>query len=299
MPIVGFLVPGTSESYGRYVEAFLVELKERGYVPGRDVVLELRLADEMLDRLTALAGDLASRKVDVIVTASIPATKAARHATAIIPIIQASGGDLILSGLADGLARPGGNVTGLYNMTEDLAPKLLQHLMDVAHEPRRLGVLVNPNNEVTERSFSQIQEGARMLGIEYLIYRAPNRFALDETFAKLSHKGLGGLIILSDPMFLSSSRYIVTLAANARVPTIYPFRAFAADGGLMSYGIDLRANFRRAAVYLDKILKDAEPAELPIEQPVKFEMVINLKTAKALGITIPPSIMVRADEVIE
>jgi len=299
VPRVGILLPGSADSHGAYLAVFMQRIRELGYVEGRNINVDIRWAEGSLERLSLLANELVERSVDAIVTGSAPATVAARQATSRIPIVQAGGGDPTRSGTADSLARPGGNVTGLSNQTEDLGAKLLELLLLVVPAVSQVDVLINPNNPVTERQFANIQEASAVLRVVVRAIAASDTASLDDAFVKVSRSEARGLIVPSDPMYLSSSRRIVALVGKTRLPAIYPFRQFVIDGGLMSYGVDLRYNFRRAAAFVDRILKGTQAADLPIEQPTKFDLVINLKTAKAFGLEISPTLLARADEVIE
>ena len=293
-----FLLPGSANSHGAYLAVFMQRIRELGYVEARNVNVDVRWAEGSLDRLSLLATELVERNVDVIVTGSAPATVAAQQATTRIPIVQAGGGDPTRSGAADTLARPGGNVTGAQR-DEELGGKLLELLLLMVPAISRVDVLINSNNPVTERQFANMQEVSAALRVVTRLIATPEVATLGDALAKVSRSETSGLIVPSDPMYLSNSRRIVELVSKARLPAIYPFRQFVADGGLMSYGVDLNYNFRRAAAFVDRILKGTQSADLPIEQPTKFELVINLKTAKALGLTVPQTLLATADEVIE
>ncbi|HEV2547210.1 MAG TPA: ABC transporter substrate-binding protein [Stellaceae bacterium] len=296
---IGMLLPGSSRTHGSYIAAFRQGLVELGYTEGHQFALELALAEGQLDRLPSLASDLVARKVDVIVTGSTQATLAAREATTSIPIVQAGGGDLVRLGVVPNLAHPDGNVTGLNNESSDLSSKLLEMLVLLIPTLSRVGVLSNPRNPVNEWKVANIQEGARSLNVATEVVPVSEKAALDGAFETLAHEDLGGLVVLDDALFVANARHIVDLAARTHLPTVYPFRAFVDAGGLMSYGVSLADNYHRAATFAYRILNGAIPVDLPVEQPTKFQLVINSKAAKTLGIPVSPSILVRADEVIE
>ena len=283
-------------------EAFLQGLRDLGYVEGRTVVIEYRFDEEKLERLPALAAELVALKVDVIVTGSTPAALAAKQATRTLPIVFVAVGDPVGSGLVTSLARPGGNVTGLSNLAPELVGKCLELLKQAVPGVSRVAVLWQPGavGERTEKDMlKEAEVAARALGVrlQFVEARGPEDF--DRAFSDMTRARAGALTVLGSAMFFSERRRLVDLAAKNRLPAVYPWREFVDAGGLMAYGPDLADLFRRAATYVDKILKGAKPADLPVEQPTKFELVINLKTAKALGLTIPPSLLGRADQVIE
>jgi putative ABC transport system substrate-binding protein len=292
---IGYL----ADPSGPTVEAFRHGLREFGYVEGQNITLEYRWSGGKIDRFPALAAELVQLKVDIIVVASTPAGLAAKHATTTIPIVMAAGGDPVGSGLVGSLARPGGNITGLSNLAEDLIAKLLELLKAAIPTVSRVAVLANPDNRVHPTFLKEIEGAARTLSVVLSPLEARGPDELEGAFTRAIRERAGALIVLPDPMFVSHRAPIVSLAAKKRLPTIYGFREFVDAGGLMSYGVNLQDNFRRAAGYVDKILKGAKPADLPVEQPTKFELVINMKTAKALGLTIPRSLLLRADEVIQ
>jgi putative tryptophan/tyrosine transport system substrate-binding protein len=296
---IGMLLPGSTLTHGRYIAAFRRGLRELGYTEGRHFSLDVSLAEGRLDRLPSLATELAALKVDVIVSGSDEGTLAARQSTTSIPIVQGGGGDLVRLGMAQSLAHPGANVTGLNNEASDLSAKLLEMLLLMIPTVSQIGVLTNPTAPQTQSQIVNILEAGRALHVAAHIIAASERAALDDAFGALLREHLGALVVVRNALFVSNSRRIVELAASARLPVIYPFRSFVEEGGLMSYGVNLADNFRRAASFVDRILKGASPADLPVEEPTKFELVINMKTVKALGITIPPTLLARTDEVIE
>ncbi len=299
MARIGWLSTGSTTSHGLLLEGFREGLRELGYMEGKNIAIEYRWAEGRLDRLPPLATELVQLKVDVLVTAGSPGIRAAKQATTTIPIVMAAGGDPVGSGYVASLARPGGNITGLSNLAEDLVAKLLELLKNAVPGVSRVAVLSNPANPAHASFRRVIQDAARTLGVTLLPVDARGPHEFDGAFATMIKERAQGLVELPDPMFLTERNRLTDLAVRNRLPAIYGFKEHAAAGGLMAYGVNLRDSYRRAATYVDKILKGAKPADLPIEQPTKFELVINLKTAKALGLTIPPSLLLRADQVIE
>jgi putative ABC transport system substrate-binding protein len=274
-------------------------LRELGWVEGENVVYERRFAENRVERLPELAADLVRLKVDVIVAGGTLAPLAAKRATSTIPIVMNSCGDPLGTGLVASLARPGGNVTGMSLMVPDLAGKRLELLREVLPGLARVAVLWDSANPYTTIGFKETQSAARTLGLEVqsLEVRSPDDF--DRAFEAARQQHPDALVTVDDPLTITYLKLIIDFAAGQRLPSVHELKEFAAAGGLVSYGTNLAAVIRRAAGYVDKILRGAKPADLPVQQPTKFELVINLKTAKALGITIPPSLLVRADEVIE
>ena len=301
IPRIGWLANNPAGS-PHLLEAFLQGLRDLGYVEGRNVVIEYRDAEGKLERLPALAAELVALKVDVIVAAGPPAALAAKQATRTLPIVFASSGDPVTSGLVTSLARPGGNVTGLSAVAPELVGKCLEQLKQAVPGVSRVAVLWQPGGlgERTDKYIlKEAEVAARALGVRLQFVEARGPADFDRAFSDMTRARAGALTVLSTPMFVSERRRLVDLAAKNRLPAVYPWREFVDAGGLMSYGPNLADMFRRAATYVDKILKGAKPADLPVEQPTKFELVINLKTAKALGLTIPASVLARADEVIQ
>ena len=302
VPRIGFLGlhPGPNP---RLREAFLQRLRDLGYVEGRSVVIEWRYAEEKLERLPALAAELVALKVDVIVTGGgTPTALAAKQATRTLPIVFTSASDPVTDGLVTSIARPGGNVTGLSSLAPELVGKCLEQLKQAVPGFSRVAVLRQPD-AVGERTDKDMVQGAevaaRALGVRLQFVEARGPADFDRAFSDMTRAHAGALAVLGSAIFNSERRRLVDLAAKHRLPTVYTFRDFVDAGGLMSYGSDLSDLFRRAATYVDRILKGTKPGDLPVEQPTKFELVINLKTAKALGLTIPPSLLARADEVVE
>jgi putative ABC transport system substrate-binding protein len=299
MPVIGFLNGTSPGFFAPYVTAFRQGLSETGYVEGRNVAIEFRWAEGHYNRLPALAADLVARKVDLIFVSGSSGTAAARDATSTIPIVFAGGGDLVAAGLVVGLARPGGNLTGVSVFGRELHPKRLQLLSEVVPQVEAITLLVNPTNVTSESVVRDALEAARANGRRLAILNAGTESEIDAALAALVQEHAGALIVASDPFLNSRREQIVALAARHAVPAMYDWREFAEAGGLMSYGPSLTDIYRQAGVYAGRVLAGAKPADLPIQQPARFELVINLKTAKTLGLTIPPSILGRADEVIE
>ena len=295
-PRVGWLT--SSVVHTRNVDAFRQGMSALGY---RDISIELRAAAGQIDRLPALAAELLALGVDVIVTDGGPAVVAARQATATVPIvIGVTAGDLVRQGLVASLARPGGNVTGFTISTgPELYGKRLGLLREAVPTMTRVAVVRNPRNEANQILMAIIDTAAKALAIQLEVIEARDADEIERAFSKAARSRAGGVLMVADAFLWSQRGHIVALAAQQRIPVMYPEVEFVQVGGLMSYGPNVTDNFRRAATYVDKILRGAKPADLPVEQPTKFELNINLKTAKALGITIPQSLLLRADEVIQ
>jgi len=279
--------------------AFRQGLGESGYVEGQNVAIEYRWADGHYDRLPALAADLVGRKVDLIMASSPPAALAAKSATTTIPIVFRGGAESVDLGLVASLARPGGNLTGVSLLVDQLASKRLEVLSELVPQARVIALLVNPTSPSAERIIREGQEAARAKGERVTILEAGSASEIEAAFASFPSLHLDALVVSADPFLSSQREQLVALAARHAVPTIYAWREFAASGGLMSYGPSLPAAYQMVGVYAGKILKGAKPADLPVQQPTKFELVINLKTAKTLGLKVPQSLLARADEVIE
>jgi len=299
MPVIGFL---SSEGFGALASrlaALRQGLSETGYIEGQNVAIEYRWAEGRFDRLPALSADLVDRQVDVIVTSGgLSSVRAAKNATSSIPIVFLAAGDPVEEGLVASLARPGGNLTGVAFMGIELWGKRVELLSELVPETRALADLVNPNFPGAERNINAVQEAARAKGLQVRILRAGTASEIDAAFASLAELKAHALLV-SSPNFLSQREQIVALAARYAVPTIYDWREYVAAGGLISYGTNLADTYRNVGTYVGKILKGAKPTDLPVQQATTFELVVNLNTAKALGLTIPPSILARADEVIE
>ena len=299
MPVIGFLGSASPGRNAPLLAAFRQGLGETGYTEGQNVAIEYRWAEGRYDRLPALVADLVGRKVDVIVTQGSVAAVAAKNATSTIPIVFLSAGDPVEQGLVASLARPGGNLTGVSTMAPELSPKRLELLSELVPQVGVIALLVNPSNSNTERIIGDMQEAARAKGVQLHILKAGTESEIDAAFTSLVQRQAGALVVSSDPFFYGRRQQLVALAARHTVPTIYEWRQFVVEGGLTSYGASITAVNRQVGIYAGKILKGAKPADLPVLQPTTFELVINLKTAEALGLTIPPSILSRADEVIE
>jgi len=296
-PTIGFLGAGTPVAWGPRVASF-VRLRELGWIEGRTIVIEYRWADGRTERLPHIAAEFARLNVDVIVTAGHAAIVAAKKATSVIPIVFAAAGDPVGNKIVASLARPGGNVTGLSVQQPDLTGKRLALLREVVPGLRRLAFLANIGNPLVAVEGIEVRTSARTLGLEVVPLEIRRAEDIAPAFEALKGRA-DALYIPPDPLVISELIRINTLVLGARLPTVHGSREYVEAGGLMSYGPNFLDLFRRAADYVDRILKGAKPADLPIEQPTKFELVINLKTAKALGLTIPPSLLLRADQVIE
>ena len=296
---IGLLSQGSPTSGQHIREAFRQGLREVGYVDGQNIVIEYRYAEGKAERLPDLAAELLRLKVDVIVAGGTLAPLAAKHATGTIPIVMSAAGDPVGTGLVPSLAKPGGNVTGLSNFSADLTAKRLQLLKEILPGVSRVAVLWNGANPIAALLMRETEAAARTLGLQVqsLEVRGPDDF--ENALPAAIRGGAGALIVVEDPLTFQYRMRIADFAARNRLPAIDGYREYAEAGALMAYGANLADLYRRAATYVDKILKGAKPADLPVEQPTKFELVINIKTAKALGLTIPPSLLLRADQVIE
>src|SRR5512133_443107 len=299
MPVIGYLGSGSPDEFVGRLRAFRQGLSETGYVEGKDVAIEYRWAENQYDRFPALLADFIRHKVIVAVTGTPPAL-AAKAATATIPIVFATGGDPVALGLVDSLNRPGANLTGVATLTVELAPKQLELLHELVPTATIIALLVNPTNPTNAETISQdMQAAARTLGLQLHVLHASTERDFDAVFASLPRLRAGALVIGSDPFFNSQSPQLVALASRHAMPTMYPFREYAMAGGLISYGNSFADAHRQVGVYTGRILKGEKPSDLPIQQSVKAELVINLKTAKSLGLTFPITLLGRADEVIE
>ena len=301
MPVIGLLSGAAHGSSAPYVAAFRQGLSETGYVDGQNVAIEYRWAKDHYDRLPALAANLVGRKVDVIATIGgvLFTARAAKNATSTIPIIFVIGGDPVGDGLVASLARPGGNLTGVSYLATELHPKWLELMSELVPQASVIALLVNPNSPRTERVMRDLREPARAKGAQLDVLKASSESEIDAAFSSLVQLQAGALVVQADPFFFSRREQLVALAARHAVPAIYTFREFAAAGGLISYGSSVTAVIRQSGIYTGRILKGAKPSDLLVLQPTTFELVINLRTAKALGIEIPPSLRERADEVIQ
>ncbi len=301
MPVIGFLGSSSADLYAGPLRSFRQGLSDTGFVEGRNVTIDFRWAEGQNDRLPVLAADLVRRRVNVIVApGSTPAALAAKAATATIPIVFQVGIDPVAAGLVTSLARPGGNVTGITNINTELVSKRLELLRELVPKATVVALLVNPTSpEIAESVSKDLQRTAGNLGLQLHILQATSERDFDSVFATLAQLQVGALVIAPDAFFISRSEQLGALTARHAIPAITQFREFAAAGGLMSYGGSFSEPVRQVGIYAGRILKGEKPDNLPVQQPMKVELVINLKTAKALGITVPQSVQNRADEVIE
>jgi putative tryptophan/tyrosine transport system substrate-binding protein len=300
MPVIGFLGPGSAESDAYRVTAFRQGLNEAGFIDGQNLTIEYRWAEGRNDRLPAMAADLVHRQVAVIVATSLPAALAAKAATTTIPIVFETAANPVKLGLVASLNRPGGNVTGVTQLAEEIAPKRLELLHELLPKASVLALLVNPTaSAIAEPQSRVVLSAARALGVELNIVNASTERDFDAVFTKLTELRSGGLVIGGDAFFTSHIEQLAALTVQHAMPAIYQWRAFAAAGGLMSYGSNITDMHRLVGIYTGRILKGDKPADLPVQQATKIELYINLKTAKALGLAVPLSLLARADEVIE
>ena len=297
MPVIGFLYLGSAREYPQ-LSYFRQGLKEGGYSEGQNVTIEYRWAEES-NRLLELATDLARRRVAVIVAAGTNSTLAAKAATSTIPIVFLTGGDPVRQGLVSSLNRPEANVTGVTFIVEELGAKDIEALHELLPDAKSVGFLVNPDNPAARRQIANLQKAAAVLGLEVQPVTVTHASDFDKAFNAVADRQIGALLVGADPLFATNVDQIVTLAAHHRIPTVYYKRDYVDAGGLMSYGTSGNDAWRQVGIYIARILKGVKPGDLPVIQPTKFELVINLKTAKSLGLTVPPSLIARADEVIE
>jgi putative tryptophan/tyrosine transport system substrate-binding protein len=299
-PVVGFMSSRAPEDSVHLLEAFRRGLREGGFVEGQNVVIEFRWARGDYSKLPALAADLVSRRVNVLTAVGgDPSPRAAKRATSTIPIVFGMGGDPVSDGLVESFNRPGGNLTGVTLLTNLMEPKRLGLLRELAPGVPLIGALVNPNFAPAARQQRQLEEASRAINQRLVIAQASTDDELETAFASLIREGAGALLVAADPYFDTRRDRIVAFAARQRLPAIYQFREYAVAGGLLSYGVSITDVYRQFGVYTASILKGAKPADLPVQQPTKFEMVINLKTAKALGVNISDNLLSLADEVLE
>jgi ABC-type uncharacterized transport system substrate-binding protein len=300
MPVIGLLSSATPEGHAPFIVAFRQGLQAVGYVEGQNVAIDYRWAEHHSERLSVLAADLVRRKVAVIAALSgIPAALPAKAATTTIPIVFVMGDDPVKAGFVTSLSRPGGNLTGVATLSMGLAPKRLELLHELMPTATSMALLVNPTNPNAEAVASDLQAAARTLGLQMHLLHASSERDIDTAFATLVQLRASGLVISSDAFFTSRRDQLAALAVRHGVPTVYQFREFVVAGGLMSYGGSLTDAYRLAGVYTGRILKGEKPADLPVQQSTKIELFINLRTAKAFGLTMPPSLLVLADEVIQ
>ena len=297
MPVIGYLHFGKPGS--PLQDAFLQGLKDTGYVAGQNVAIEYRWAEGQYNRSQAMAADLVGRKVDVIAAFGPPLARAAKDATSTIPIVFEVGNDAVEAGLVTSLARPGGNATGLSVLFTQLTPKLLELICEIVPQVRIVGLLVNPNSPTAEPTIRDAQEAARAKGVQLAILNAGTESEIDAAFSALIDLRADAVIVGADPFLGTQQLRLIAQAAQRKIPAIYFSSGFTASGGLISYGASFPPVYRRMGVYVGKILKGEKPANLPVEQPTKFDLSINLKTARSLGLNVPPSLLGRADEVIE
>jgi putative ABC transport system substrate-binding protein len=298
LPTIGFLGASTPSAWNQWTAAFVQRLRELGWTEGRTIAIEYRWAELREERLAELAAELVRLKVDVIVTSGTPQVLAAKQATSVIPIVFAAAGDPVGNNLVASLARPGGNVTGLANLTPETGGKRLEFLREVVPGLRRLAILANVSNPAVVLEIAEAQAAARMLGLEVVTPEIRRAEDIAPAFKALEGR-VEALYVSTDALVITNRARIHTLAMGVRLPTMYPSREYVEAGGLMSYGVNLPDQFRRTADYVDKILRGAKPGDIPVQQPTKFDLVINLITAKALGLAVPPTLLATADEVIE
>ena len=297
--VVGVLRYGDRPGSQVYIDAFKQGLQELGYIEGRNLALELRFAEGKAERLPALAEELVQLKVDVILTGDTPSARAAQRATRVIPVVMGTATDPVGSGLVASLAHPGGNITGFSNMSSEISPMRLEMLIAVVPKLSRVAVLLNPSNPATRLELKSLEEANKSTGLKLLVLEAETPEQIERAFAAMVKQRAQGVVMTNDVLFGQQRHQIAELALKHRIPAVGFTQASADAGLLMSYGQNIGENFWRAAAYVDRIIRGAKPADLPVEQPTKIELVINMKTAKALGIKIQQSILVRADRVIE
>jgi putative ABC transport system substrate-binding protein len=299
MPVVGFLNSASPEGYAPYVAAFRQGLKETGYVEGQNITIEYRWAEGQYDRLPALLADLLRRNVAVLAATTTPAARAAKAVTSTVPIVFTTGGDPVELGLVASLNRPGGNVTGVTNLIVELGSKQLGLLRELVSGSIAIAVLVNPNFPGTEKQSRDVEAAARVLGLQLILLRARSEQEIEIAFATMAQQRSGGLLVAVDPFLITRRDQIIALAVRHAIPAVYPVRDFAVAGGLMSYGTDFADSYRQAGIYTGRIVGGEKAADLPVQRSTKFELVVNVKAAKAIGLPIPEAFLARADEVIE
>jgi len=299
MPVIGFLNSGTREGFAHLLAAFHQSLNQAGFVEGRNLAIEYRWAEGQYERLPALAADLVRRQVTLMAATTTPAALAAKAATSRIPIVFTSAADPVAAGLVASLSRPGGNATGVTNYLTDLGAKRLDLLRELVPKATTIGMLVNPNYPDIESQRKDLEEAARRYGQQVHVVNAASVDDFDTVLATLVQLNASALLVSPDALFLSRRDRLVGLVAHYGLPAVYPQREFVVVGGLMSYAASVAEGYRQAGIYVGRVLKGALPADLPVVQPSKFDLFINLKTAKTLGLTIPPSLLALADEVIE
>ena len=296
---IGFLSSVSPDPYAHLYTAFLQGLRDSGYTDGQNVTIKPRWAEGNTERLTELAAELVRSKVDLMVSTGTVTALAAKAATTSIPIVFTAGGDLVKVGLISSLARPGGNLTGLSLLTTELNVKRLELLKETFPKIRRVGVLGNPANPNYRIQLNETQAAAKQLRLEIQVLETRDPNEIETAFSKVSDKSVGALLVFSDPTLNAHRERIAEVTTKNRIPAIFEFKEFVEAGGLMSYGTNIIAVYRRVAIYVDKIFRGAKPSELPVEQPTNFEFLINLNAAKQIGVTIPPNVLARADRVIK
>jgi ABC-type uncharacterized transport system substrate-binding protein len=300
MPVVGFLNTASPGPFAPLVAAFREGLKDGGYIEGQNVAIEYRWAEGQYDRLPALAADLVRRQVAVIAaTGGTVSAMAAKSATSTIPVLFIGGANPVSEGLVSSFNRPGGNVTGVSTYMSELAPKRLELLRELMPKATKIALLINPENAADWRALVDMEPAARVAKVTLLIVRAKVESEFEPAFTAMVQQGAEALLVSADPIFNSRRAQLVALAAHYAIPAAYPWREYAIAGGLMSYGPSISGLYRQIAQYVTRILKGDKPGDLPVQNPTKFELLINLKTARALGLTVPPTLLALADEVIE
>jgi len=299
LPLIGYLNAGSRDGYWRSAEVFSQSLSTAGYVDGHNIKIEFHWAENQYDRLPAMAADLVQRGVAVIVASTTPSALVAKTASTTIPIVFSIAGDPVKLGLVASLNRPGGNITGTTLLVSELVPKRFELLHEVAPKATLIGCLVNPTNPNTASDTRDVQAAAQSLGRQSLVVNAVTESDFEVPFATLAHRRVGALLVASDPFFNSRRDQLIALSARHAIPTMYSWPEFTAAGGLMSYGNSLAHANRETATYVARILRGENASDLPVQQVTKLELVINLKTAKALGLEVPSTLLARADEVIE
>ncbi len=299
IPLIGFLQAGSAASTAHYTAAFRDAMRRLGYAEGHNARYEFRFADGALERLPQLAADLVSLNPSVIVSGPLPANIAVQKATTTIPIVMGTGADPVGFGVVKSLAHPGGNITGVSNFAEELASKQLDLMRQLLPRVSRVGVLINTTNPLHVPQWKETEAAAAKAGITLVSFEIERIDQLETAFETFAHERVDAVLVPPDTTFNTHTQRIAQLAASARLPAIYFYRGQAESGGLISYGPDISEGYKRAASYVDKILKGAKPADLPVEQPTKIDLVVNMETAKALNLNVPPSLLARADEVIE
>jgi ABC-type uncharacterized transport system substrate-binding protein len=299
MPVIGFLSSGSAEAFEGFVTAFRQGLNDSGYVEDRNVAIEYRWANGQYNRLPVLAADLVGRQVAIIAAGGPPAAHAAKAATSMIPVVFTSGDDPVQAGFVSSLNRPGGNITGVHLLITELNAKKLGLLRDLLPQVKVITALLNPTSQNAEIQSSELQTAGCALGLQIDIVNASTEREIEAAFATLAQKSAGALVVGNDPFFVIRREQIVALAARHAIPAVYDLREYADAGGLITYGTNLKDGYRQVGVYVGRILKGEKPADLPVLRSTKFEFIINLTTAKTLGLTFPPGLLAIADEVIE